>query len=49
MKKPIDQDWFGTLVALVSSLVLQDLYKIGQALANLSDLNQQVKGIYKMR
>lgn len=37
--------WCGALVALLSPLVGQDLYKVGGALADLSDLEQDVKSL----
>lgn len=37
--------WFHTLVALLSPLVGQDLYKVGGDLTDLSDLEQDVESL----
>lgn len=41
--------WHGVLAILLSPLVGQDLYEIGKALWDLSDLAQHVKRVCKVR
>lgn len=43
------QGWFGALAALLGSFLGQDLHKVEEPLADLSDLDQHVKSVCKVR